>query len=252
MKTILTFAAALALSAPALAGEAVSYEAAGTSFDAYWEAPVGARGTVVILPTWNGLSDYEMDRAKMLAEAGYNALAVDLYGGSARPQSPEDKEAALNAVFADGDRLRAILAATVGKAESLAGGGNVVMLGYSMGGGAAMELVRSGLGAELGVDGYAVFSGRVSDPGGRMIPDGTAPIFVAHGTEDGRVPVSGLVNFADDLDLAGVEHRIEIYEGAGHLFSAFGFPNYDPELDAASWEALGAFLESLTEAGGAS
>lgn len=251
MKTILT-CAVVALAAPAIAGEAVSYDAAGTSFDGYWEAAGDARATVVILPTWNGLSDYEMDRAKMLADAGYNALAADLYGSGAQPQSVEDKEAALASLFADAGRLRGILAATVDKAENLAGGGPVVMLGYSMGGGAAMELVRSGLGQELGVDGYAVFSGRVSDPEGRMIPEGTAPIFVAHGTEDARVPVSGLINFADDLDLSGVEHRIETYEGAGHLFSAFGFPNYDAELDAVSWAAFGEFLDGLVDTGGES
>ncbi|MBF9058194.1 dienelactone hydrolase family protein [Rhodobacterales bacterium HKCCSP123] len=204
-----------------------------------------AAATVVILPTWNGMSDYEMDRARMLSEMGYDAFAADLHGVDARPRILEEKQAAYQAFFGDPDRLLRIVQAAVETAGRL-GDGDVIVMGYSMGGGAAMELSRSGRGAELGIAGYAVFSGRVSDPAGRLMPEGTAPIFVAHGSADTMVSASALPAFAEELDMMGVPHRIEILEGAGHLFSAFGFPNYDAEADERSWTA---FTEFLADAG---
>lgn len=238
---------AVAMATASQAGEAVSYSVAGTAYEGHFARAAPARGTVVILPTWNGISAYEKDRAGMLAELGYNAFVGDLHGRGKLPRSKEEKVAALEALFADADGLRATLRGIVELAEDL-GTDDVVVLGYSMGGGAAMELARSGLGKELGVDGYAIFSGRVSDPAGRMIPDGTAPIFVAHGGKDRRVPVSQLVNFEDDLSFTDVDYRIEIYPDAGHLFSAFGFPNYSAEADHESWAAFREFLSKTLPA----
>ncbi|PHP65989.1 dienelactone hydrolase [Zhengella mangrovi] len=247
MKRRLGFAILASLVAlPALAGDRIAYAVNGKPFEGYFASAGKNAITVVILPTWNGISDYEKDRAQMLADEGYNAFAADLHGEGNLPKTMEDKQSAHDALFAARPELHAMLRSAIGKAQGL-GGGKIVLLGYSMGGGAAMELVRSGLGSELGVAGYAVFSGRVTDPENRMIPEGIAPIFVAHGAEDRRVPGSGLRNFADDLDLAGVEHTIEIYPGAGHLFSAFGFPNYDQQTERRSWAALLKFLGGLAD-----
>ena len=101
-----------------------------------------------------------------------------------------------------------------------------------------MELAWSGLGNALGVDGYVIFSGRVSDTHGRTMPEGVAPFFVAQGEADTQIQVSGLENFADDVDLAGGQVTALTYPGAGHLFSAFGFPNYDAAADADSRRTL--------------
>ncbi|WP_137702687.1 dienelactone hydrolase family protein [Marimonas lutisalis] len=223
------------------AGQDVTYKVGGETFEGYFAEAENASATVVILPTWNGISDYEKDRAQMLMKQGYNALAADVHGVDALPRSMEEKQAAYEAFFRDQERLQALLREIV-EVASERGDGDVFVMGYSMGGGATMELARSGLGNALGVDGYAVFSGRVSDPQGRMMPDGTAPIFVAHGEKDARVPVSGLTNFEDDLDLAGITYDIHIYPGAGHLFSAMGFPNYNAAADADSWAAYLEFL----------
>lgn len=243
MKITIGTAIALLIAGAAEAGSAVGYSADETSFEGYFAPAQDARATVVILPTWKGISDYEKDRAEMLAEIGYDAFVGDLHGKGKLPRTMEEKAAAHDALFADSARLEEILRATIATAEDL-GGPDILVMGYSMGGGAAMEIVRSGLGADMGIDGYAIFSGRVSDPAGRMIPEGTAPIFVAHGEADTRIPVSQLVNFRDDLEMANVAHRIETYPGAGHLFSAFGFPNYDLETDQKSWAAFTEFLNT--------
>lgn len=245
MTRIAALMALLAATSMAEAGEPVTYDANGITMEGYFaEAAQPAAGTIMILPTWKGVSDYEKDRADMLARAGYDAFVGDLHGQGQLPRSLEEMQAAYSAIWTEQERLHGMLQAAATKAMRL-GGQDVVVLGYSMGGGAAMELARSGLGMELGVDGYAVFSGRVSDPAGRMIPDGTAPIFVAHGEMDQRLPVSGLINFQNNLDFTDVDYEVNVYPGKKHLFSAFGFPNYDEAADAESWQALMGFLSRV-------
>lgn len=236
LTTALTFAAATAL-----AGENATYEVDGDTFNGYLAQAKTPRGTIVILPTWNGLSDYEKDRAQMLADMGFTSFAADLYAIGEHPTTMEAKQAALQAHLADQVRMHAMLQAAI-SASGEESDAPLFVMGYSMGAITAMELAWSGLGNELGVDGYIIFSGRVSDTKGRIMPDEVAPFFVAHGEADTQVNVGGLTNFIDDVELAGSEVNAHVYSGAGHLFSAFGFPNYDAEADADSWGKLMDFL----------
>lgn len=244
-KTFSLTTVALFAASHAWAGGQISYTVGDDQFEGYFAAADSPRGTVVILPTWNGLSDYEKDRATMLADMGFNAFAADLYAPDDRPTTMEERQTALKAVTSDQKRMHEILTAAVVEAEAN-GDGPVVVMGYSMGALVTMELARSGLGNSLGVDAYAIFSGRVSDTAGRMMPDDVAPFFVAIGEADERVPVSSLEPFMDDVDLAGGSVTAHTYLGVGHLFSAFGFPNYNQEADKESWEDFTSFLSGLT------
>jgi dienelactone hydrolase len=226
-----------------VAGDNVTYAVDDNMFDGYLARAENPQGTIVILPTWNGLGDYEKDRAQMLADMGFTSLAADLYPTGEHPMTMEAKQAALKAHLGDQARMHAMLEAAISAARD-AGDEPLLVMGYSMGAITAMELAWSGLGNELGVDGYLIFSGRVSDTQGRMMPDDVAPFFVAHGEADTQVNASGLENFVDDVDLAGSSVTAHIYPGAGHLFSAFGFPNYDGKADADSWAKLTEFLKS--------
>src|SRR5918999_4686925 len=74
----------------ASAGEEVVYEVDGQPYAGYYAAPAGdAQGLVIIIHDWDGLDAYEEQRADMLAEAGYAAFAVDLFGQGNRPESTE-------------------------------------------------------------------------------------------------------------------------------------------------------------------
>jgi len=65
----------------AQAGETVTYVVDGETFEGYRSATKGdSKGLVLIIHDWDGLTEYEMKRADMLAEMGYDAFAVDLFG----------------------------------------------------------------------------------------------------------------------------------------------------------------------------
>lgn len=245
IKSVLYTSALVIAATSASAGDSVPYTVGGQPFEGYLAPAENPRGTIVILPTWNGLSDYEKDRALMLAEMGYTAFAADLYPVGAQPKTIEAKQAALKAHLGDQAGMHAMLASAISTARA-AGNDPLLVMGYSMGAITAMELAWSGLGNELNVDGYVIFSGRVTDTYGRIMPDAVAPFFVAHGEADTQVNVSGLENFVDDVELAGSTVTSYTYPEAGHLFSAFGFPNYDADADADSWAKLAEFLETQT------
>jgi dienelactone hydrolase len=93
--------------AGAAVAETVEYEVGGEQFEGYFAAADDPAGLVVIVHDWDGLDDYERTRADMLAEMGYDAFAVDLFGAGNRPEATEDRVAATRAVLGDPERLRA-------------------------------------------------------------------------------------------------------------------------------------------------
>jgi len=238
---------ALAVTATASwAGEDTEFVVGDEIYAGYIARSDNQRGTIVILPTWNGLSDYEKDRAQMLADLGFTGFAANLYPVGQYPTTMEAKQSGLEALLSDQDRMNAIVSTAITEARDISEGPLLVM-GYSMGAIAAMEIAWSGTGNALGVDGYIIFSGRVSDTHGRMMPDDVAPFFVAHGEADTQVQISGLTNFVDDVELAGGTVEAHTYPGAGHLFSAFGFPNYSADDDTQSWAELTKFLKGRVD-----
>ena len=217
-----------------------------TQMEGYQAIAENPSATIVILHTFGGLSDFEKDRALLLAEAGYSAFAADLYGVGVDPTTREEKAAAMAVLFSDRQEMRARLRAAVEHASTL-GSDTVIVMGYSMGGGTAMDMIRSELGSELGIDGYGIFFGRLSDPLERLFPDDVAPIYVAQGGADDVLPVSVILMVLDDMEFAEADYRIEIFSGAGHMFSVFGHPNYDEKADKESWQSFLSFVGDLVE-----
>lgn len=241
-----TALAAIMLSTPALAGESVSYSVGNTQMEGYQAIAENPSATIVILHTFGGLSDFEKGRAQMLADAGYSAFATDLYGVGVNPVTRDEKAAAMALLFGDREEMRARIRVAVEHAATL-GSDTVIVMGYSMGGGAAMDMAISGLGSTIGIDGYGIFFGRLSDPLERLFPDDVAPIYVAQGGADTFLPVSAIPLFLENLEFAEAEYRIEIFSGAGHMFSVLGHPNYNERADKDSWRSFLTFVDNLTE-----
>ncbi|HEX2629953.1 MAG TPA: dienelactone hydrolase family protein, partial [Chitinophagaceae bacterium] len=56
----------------------------------YDENIKGKRPVVLVVHEWWGLSDYEKRRARELAQLGYLAMAVDMYGNGRKGNNPEE------------------------------------------------------------------------------------------------------------------------------------------------------------------
>jgi dienelactone hydrolase len=93
----------------------------------------------------------------MLAELGFDAFALDVYGAGNRPDTNEGRAAATQAAFADPERLAAMIRGSIETARGLSDSEDVVLTGYCFGGTVTLAAARNGM-AE-GVAGYASFHG---------------------------------------------------------------------------------------------
>ena len=237
MKRLIATGLGLALVGPALAGP-VGYEVGGEAFEGYFAAAEAPRGLVVIVHDWDGLGDYEVRRADMLAELGYDAFAIDVFGAGNRPDTNEGRMAAVEAAFADPERLMALVQGGIEAARGESATDAVVVTGYCFGGTVTLAAARSGT---ENVDGYATF--HADFPEGPAWPADTPPILVMHGGADEAVDMGKLAAFAGEAETAGLTYEIEVYSGAPHAFTVFGAESYRERADARSWAEFQRFLE---------
>ncbi|QTF93017.1 dienelactone hydrolase family protein [Halomonas sp. BM-2019] len=225
------------------AGSDVVYEVGGEAFEGYLSQAAGeARGSVLIVHDWNGLDDYERQRADMLAEQGYDAFAVDLFGQGHRPETMEERQAATRALYQDRERMRALTLAGLDEARAQGAAVPTVVMGYCFGGAVALEIARSGEAEE--VMGYTSFHGGLGTPEDQSWPTETPPLLILHGGADTSVTMGDVATLAEELEAAELTYEIQVYSGAPHGFTVFGDDRYREHADARAWSA---FLIQLDE-----
>ncbi|WP_366654709.1 dienelactone hydrolase family protein [Fodinicurvata sp. EGI_FJ10296] len=232
-----------------IVGESVIYEVDGETFEGYLSRNTALgddRPTVVIVHDWDGLTEYEMRRADMLAAQGYAAFAIDVYGQDVRPQSTEESQEASGAMYGDRDTFRARLMGGLEALGDIDGvdDDDVVVIGYCFGGAGVLEMARAGADD---VEGYVVFHGGLGTPEGQDYGGLDEPMLLLHGSAD---PVSSMADLAvltEELDGAGVDHRAMIFGGVGHAFTVWSSGDYDLEADRASWQAMLDFLDETLD-----
>ena len=232
------------VSQASVSGQMHTYSIDGMAFEGYVAHNSNlpqSRGTVLIVHDWDGLTEYEKQRADMLAAAGYTAFAIDVYGKGRLPTSMEENRARSGEMYANRAEFQKRLQGALSEAGRIDGAtDDVVVIGYCFGGAAVLELARTG----AQTAGYVSFHGGLALPDGQNYDDVAAPVMVQHGSAD---PVSGMSDVAallDALQAAGVEHSAQIHGGARHSFTVFGSGDYDLMADQASWESLMDFLDA--------
>lgn len=246
-----TAAALLASAAMPAAAQEVVYEAQGRTLTGYFasaDAEVdpavdeGPRGLVIIAHDWDGLTEYERQRADMLAEEGYDAFALDMFGADVPTQTVEHRKAATGALYADRDAMRALIEAGLAEARDLSGAEGMVVMGYCFGGAVALEMARSGMADRAA--GYATFHGGLATPEGQGWDGDEPPLRIFHGGADASITMDDVAAFAKELEAVGGDYRIEVYSGAPHAFTVFGTDRYRERADLESWDAFMAFLHA--------
>jgi dienelactone hydrolase len=238
MNPLTTLLAGLALALPAAAGTPWPYRVGELECEGHRAGPTGAP-LVLLVHDWDGLTDYEMRRADMLADAGFAVLALDLFGAGVRPVELEEKRRLTGALYSDRAELRRRLDGAL--AAAAAAGldtSRAVAAGYCFGGSAVLEWARSG----APLDGFVSFHGGLETPEGQDWSGVEAPLLVLHGSADTLVPPRQVADLLTRLEAAAVPHEVICYGGAPHAFTVFGSPAYRAEADQASWERFLGFL----------
>jgi dienelactone hydrolase len=240
MRTLYTLILVAILSTTATAaGKAVSYQVDGKSYEGYFITPGAGAPLVLMVHDWDGLTDYEIKRAGMLAEMGYAVFAVDLFGAGVRPTEEADKRRHTAELYGDRDKMRSLLNAALEAAKAQgADSANAVAMGYCFGGAAVLELARSG--ADL--KGFVSFHGGLTTPEGQDYAQTRGKLLVLHGTADTSVTMEHFATLAAALEEKGVAHEMITYGGAPHAFTVFGTERYREDADKKSWRRFGEFL----------
>jgi dienelactone hydrolase len=221
------------------AGMSVSYEVNGEPYEGYFISPSRNAALILIIHDWDGLTDYEVKRANMLADMGYAVFAADLFGAGVRPTEVKDKRQHTGELYKDRDKMRVLLQAALETAKSKGANiHNAVAMGYCFGGAAVLEFARSG--ADL--KGFVTFHGGLRTPPGQDYSKTKGKLLILHGTADKNITMDQFAKLAIELEEKGVSHEMITYGGAPHAFTVFGSNRYREEADKESWKRFSAFL----------
>lgn len=259
MKTFWIAAGLLTLAVSAFADireQEIEYADGDTRFKGYvaWDDAIeGPRPGVLVVHEWWGHNEYVRRRARMLAEMGYTALAVDMYGDGVTADHPKDAGAFSGAVMqrADHGRSRFLAARDVLAAHATVNDSDLAAIGYCFGGGVVLTMARDGV--EL--DGVASFHGSLGSPVTAAPGAIRARVLVLHGGADEFIPTQQVAAFAAEMTDAGAAWTFVSYPGVKHSFTnpeadafaqSFGIPvAYDAAADADSWARLETFLTDV-------
>lgn len=220
-------------------GRHLTYQVNGQDYEGYFVSPGADAPLVLLIHDWDGLTDYEVKRANMLAGMGYAVFAADLFGAGVRPTEVKDKRQHTGELYRDREKMRALMGGALDTAAGQgANTGNAVAMGYCFGGAAVLELARSG--ADL--KGFASFHGGLKTPPGQDYSAARGEILVLHGTADTAITMDQFAALAAELEAAGVRHEMVTYSGAPHAFTVFGSSRYREDADRKSWSRFGEFL----------
>lgn len=137
--TVVLTISPVALAKQHIEGKAVTYSADGVTmkgFLAYDSAIIGKKPGVLVVHEWWGLNQYAQKRARMLAQLGYTALAVDMYGGGKQAAHPDDAGKFSSALMKDfaTAKTRFMAALEFLKRQKPVDSDKIAAIGYCFGG----------------------------------------------------------------------------------------------------------------------
>ncbi len=239
----------------AIKEDSVTYTLDGKTFKGYVvfdSNKQDKRPGVLVVHEWWGLNEYPRKRAKQLAELGYIAMAVDMYGDGKTADDPQTAQELATPFYKDPQLAKTRLDAALNKLKEYkqVDTANIAAIGYCYGGFVVLNAAK--LGADL--KGVVSFHGNLSGvPVNKQLLK--AKILVCHGAADQFVKQTEVDAFKHSMDSAGVDYSFKAYPNATHAFTnpaatekgkKFNMPiEYNAAADTASWNDMKDFLNRI-------
>jgi dienelactone hydrolase len=241
--------------APAIVEENITYTADGVNMNGYvaYDSNIsGKRPAVLIIHEWWGLNDYSKKRARQLAELGYIAMAVDLYGNGKTADNPDSAGSLAGPFYGNPGMAKTRFDAALNKLKTYSQTGDkVAAIGYCFGGAMALSIAK--LGEDLA--GVVCFHGNLN-----VVPANKdllkAKVLVCNGGDDPFVAAAEVATFKKQMDSIGATYTFKSYPGAVHAFTNpdadaihAKFPKmavaYNAAADTASWKEMKDFFGTI-------
>ncbi len=231
----------------------LSYTQGGTALEgylAYDDAISGKVPGVLVVHEWWGLNDYARSRAEKLAQLGYVAFAVDMYGKGKSTQHPDQAGAWMKAINSNMDawQKRAMAGLEILKKQPQVDPHRVAAIGYCFGGATVQVLAYSG--ADL--KGIVSFHGSLVPPSAEQARQTQAKFLICHGAQDPFNPVETLTQYVTALNAATIDWQLIALGNTRHGFTnpdagRYGMAAlaYSPASDRRSWQYMQSFFKEI-------
>ncbi|SFI09858.1 dienelactone hydrolase family protein [Planctomicrobium piriforme] len=229
----------------------ISYEHEGEplkGFLAWDDSLTGNRPGILVVHEWWGLNDYARTRAKQLAELGYVAFALDMFGEGKVTEHATQAMEWSGTVRSNTQkwRDRALSGLNVLKKQPGVDQDNLAAIGYCFGGSTVLHLAY----ADAPVKGVVSFHGALPPP--PVDASLKTKVLVCQGGADSFVPAATVDAFAFGMEQAKAHYTIVVFGGAKHGFSnpdaaRYGIDGiaYDPSAEKHSWAIMQMFFDDI-------
>jgi dienelactone hydrolase len=204
---------------------------------------------VLISHAWAGRDDFVCRKAIAMAEAGYAAFALDMYGEGQTGNGPEENARLMKPLMQDRTLLQARILSALHtlRAQEEVDAGKTAAMGFCFGGLCVLDLARTG----VEIQGIISLHGLLSAPENIPPRPISARILVLHGHDDPMAPPEQVSALQKELTAAGADWQTHIYGNTVHGFTnplannpGFGTV-YNPVADSRSWTSLLNFLHEV-------
>lgn len=172
---------------------------------------------VLVGPEWWGRNDYAIQRATELAEKGYAALAMDMYGEKKTTEQASLASEWMTEVFQAPNTLldRAQAALETLKQQPEVDATRLAAIGFCFGGKVALDLARAGAPLKAVISLHGNLSAQTPAIAGTV----QSHILVLHGEKDSMVSLDDVAHFEQEMKNAHVQYQVKVLPNAKHGFS---------------------------------
>ena len=213
------------------------------------DSATGQQPGILVSHTIAGRAALEENKADNLAELGYVAFALDLYGKGVRGETPAENRALMDAQLANRAAMqeRLLLALSTLKAQPEVDADKIGAIGFCFGGLCVLDIARTG----EDLAGVVSFHGLFHAPGNTRGNSVKAKVLVLHGWDDPMATPGDVNSLASEMSAMGADWQLHAYGNTMHAFTnpAANDPIrgtvYDETADRRSWQAMTNFFEEL-------
>jgi len=259
MRTLGIWLAAALIASASTAGAAVmtreiEYKQGDTALKglmAWDDAIKTKRPGVLVVHEWWGYNEHARNQAKRLAQSGYVAFALDMYGEGKLATHPQDAEAFAAEATKDPAVVNARFDAGLEqlKSDPHVDPAKISAIGYCFGGGIVLSQARAGKDLKAVVSFHGMLAADQPAEPGKV----KARVLALIGGADPFCPPATVAAFQKEMQNAGVNYRVVVYPGARHSFTnpdaaKAGMPQlaYNAAADKKSWAEMLKLLRTLS------
>jgi dienelactone hydrolase len=201
----------------------------------------GSAPGVLVAHEAPGVTAHVKERARMLAERGYVAFALDMYGQVDLPINEAQEQSRRLMTDAALMRRRARAALDLLASHAHCDATKLAAVGFCLGGIVALELARDRAPLRCAVGFHPGFVRPIGSATGPI----AAKVLMMIGDDDPVVPAEDRASFIQEMKQAGADWQLHVFGGVGHSYTnreidmrrMSGFA-YNEKADRRAWTLM--------------